>query len=68
MDAGIKRAEKGSAKDFGAIAHKLSDIFDFGITHVELKFNPAQSIKIPPKPKSNQNVLWSFMMRIYLLG
>ena len=54
VDAGIKRAEKGSAKDFGAIAHKLSDIFDFGITHLELKFNPAQSIKIPPKPKSNQ--------------
>ena len=23
VDAGIKRAEKGSAKDFGAIAHKL---------------------------------------------
>lgn len=54
VDAGIKRAEKGSAKDFGAIAHKLSDIFDFGITHFELKFNPVQSIKIPPKPKSNQ--------------
>ena len=51
VDAGIKRAEKGSAKDFGAIAHKLSDIFDFGITHFELKFNPVQSIKIPPKPK-----------------
>lgn len=54
VDAGIKRAEKGSAKDFGAIAHKLSDIFDFGITHFELKYNPVQSIKIPPKPKSNQ--------------
>ena len=52
--SGIKRAEKGFAKDFGAIAHKLSDIFDFGITHFELKHNPAQSIKIPPKPKSNQ--------------
>ena len=54
VDAGNKRAKKGSAKDFGAIAHKLSDIFDFGITHFELKHNPAQSIKIPPKPKSNQ--------------
>lgn len=54
VDSGIKRAEKGCAKDFGAIAHKLSDIFDFGITHFELKHNPAQSIKIPPKPKSNQ--------------
>ena len=54
VDSGIKRAEKGCAKDFGAIAHKLSDIFDFGITHFELKHNPAQSIKISPKPKSNQ--------------
>ncbi|HEN0160609.1 TPA: site-specific integrase [Streptococcus agalactiae] len=54
VDSGIKRAEKGCAKDFGAIAHKLSDIFDFGITHFELKHNPAQSIKIPPKSKSNQ--------------
>ena len=54
VDAGNKRAKKGSAKDFGAIAHKLREIFDFGITHFELKYNPAQSIKIPPKPKSNQ--------------
>ena len=54
VESGVKRAEKGCAKDFGAIAHKLSDIFDFGITHFELKHNPAQSIKIPPKPKSNQ--------------
>ncbi len=57
VDSGIKRAEKGCAKDFGAIAHKLSDIFDFGITHFELKHNPAQSIKIPPKPKSNQKCI-----------
>ena len=54
VESGVKRAEKGCAKDFGAIAHKLSDIFDFGITHFELKHNPAQSIKISPKPKSNQ--------------
>ena len=54
VDAGNKRAKKGSAKDFGAIAHKLREIFDFGITHFELKYNPAQSIKIPPKPKINQ--------------
>lgn len=54
VDAGNKRAKKGSAKDFGAIAHKLREIFDFGITHFELKYNPVQSIKIPPKPKSNQ--------------
>ena len=54
VDAGNKRAKKGRAKDFGAIAHKLREIFDFGITHFELKYNPVQSIKIPPKPKSNQ--------------
>ena len=54
VDAGNKRANKGSAKDFGAIAHKLREIFNFGITHFELKYNPVQSIKIPPKPKSNQ--------------
>lgn len=54
VDAGNKRAKKGSSKDFGAIAHKLREIFDFGITHFELKYNPVQSIKIPPKPKSNQ--------------
>jgi len=33
---------------------KLREIFNFGITHFELKYNPVQSIKIPPKPKSNQ--------------
>lgn len=54
VDAGNKRAKKGSAKDFGAIAHKLREIFDFGMTHFELKYNPVKSIKIPPKPKSNQ--------------
>lgn len=54
VDAGNKRAKKGSAKDFGAIAHKLREIFNFGITHFELKYNPVQSIKIPPKSKSNQ--------------
>lgn len=54
VDVGNKRAKKGSSKDFGAIAHKLREIFDFGITHFELKYNPVQSIKIPPKPKSNQ--------------
>ncbi len=53
VESGL-RAKKGCSKDFGAIAHKLSDIFDFGITHFELKSNPAQSIKIPPKPKINQ--------------
>ncbi|HFI0555658.1 TPA: tyrosine-type recombinase/integrase [Streptococcus suis] len=51
-ESGSKRAPKGSAKDFGAIIHKLSDIFDFGITNFGLEKNPAQTIQIPPKPKS----------------
>lgn len=53
-DSGVKRAPKGSARDFGAIAHKVSDIFDFGITNCGLTTNPAKAIKIPPKPKSNK--------------
>ena len=51
IESGKKRAEKGSAKDFGAVTHKLSDIFDFGITHFGLTKNPVKTIKIPPKPK-----------------
>ncbi|WP_029172262.1 tyrosine-type recombinase/integrase [Streptococcus suis] len=54
VEAGVKRAEKGSAKDFGAVAHKLSDIFDFGMTNFGLTRNPAKTIVIPPKPKSNR--------------
>lgn len=54
VESGVTRAEKGSAKDFGAVAHKLSDIFDFGITNFGLTRNPAQTIIIPPKPKSNK--------------
>lgn len=54
VDSGVKRAKKGSAKDFGAIAHKVSDIFDFGITNCGLANNPAKAIKIPPKPKANE--------------
>ena len=54
VDSGVKRAKKGSAKDFGAMAHKVSDIFDFGITNFGLTTNPAKSIKIPPKPKANK--------------
>ena len=54
VDSGVKRANKGSAKDFGAIAHKVSDIFDFGITNCGLDNNPAKAIKIPPKPKANK--------------
>lgn len=54
IDSGAKRASKGNAKDFGAIANKVSDIFDFGITHFGLTTNPAKSVKIPPKPKANK--------------
>ncbi len=54
VDSGVKRAKKGRAKDFGAIAHKVSDIFDFGITNCGLANNPAKAIKIPPKPKANK--------------
>lgn len=54
VDSGVKRAQKGSAKDFGAMAHKVSDIFDFGITNCGLTTNPAKTIKIPPKPKANK--------------
>lgn len=54
VDSGVKRAKKGSAKDFGAMAHKVSDIFDFGITNCGLTNNPAKAIKIPPKPKANK--------------
>ncbi|MCE2078845.1 tyrosine-type recombinase/integrase [Streptococcus thermophilus] len=53
-ESGVLRADKGNAKDFGAIAHKLSDIFDYGITNAGLTQNPAKSIKIPPKPKSHR--------------
>ena len=49
-----KLNKKGNAQDFGAMAHKLSDIFDFGITHCNLEKNPVSSIKIPPKPKRNK--------------
>lgn len=52
VESGVKRAPKGSAKDFGAMAHKMSDIFDFGITNCGLKNNPTKTIKIPPKPKA----------------
>ena len=54
IESGVKRAKKGSAKDFGAVAHKLSDIFDFGITNYGLSKNPASTVKIPPKPKANK--------------
>ncbi|HEM4071552.1 TPA: site-specific integrase [Streptococcus suis] len=54
VESGVKRAEKGSAKDFGAVTHKLSDIFDFGITNYGLSKNPVSTVKIPPKPKANK--------------
>lgn len=36
------------------MTHKVSDIFDFGITNYGLATNPAKTIKIPPKPKANK--------------
>lgn len=52
VESGVKKSKKGCAKDFGAVLHKLSDIFDFGITNFELGHNPANTVKVPPKPKS----------------
>lgn len=54
VESGALRTKKGSAKDFGAMVHKLSDIFDYGITNVGLIHSPASSVKIPPKPKSSK--------------
>lgn len=36
------------------MVHKISDIFDFGITNCGLTFNPTRAIKIPSKPKANK--------------
>lgn len=46
-----KEDKKGKSQDFGAIFHKLSDIFDYGITNFGLTKNPTSTIKVPPKPK-----------------
>lgn len=54
VESGAKKSKKGHAKDFGAVVYKLSDIFDYGITNFELANNPARTVKIPPKPKANQ--------------
>lgn len=54
VESGVKRANKGSAKNFGAITHKLKDIFDYGITNYGLTTNPVNTIKIPPKPKASK--------------
>lgn len=54
VESGAKKSRKGSAKDFGAVVYKLSDIFDFGITNFDLTNNPARTVKIPPKPKSTK--------------
>ncbi|WP_438836732.1 tyrosine-type recombinase/integrase [Streptococcus pluranimalium] len=54
VESGAKKSQKGSAKDFGAVIYKLSDIFDFGITNFDLTNNPARTVKIPPKPKSTK--------------
>lgn len=49
IKSGARKSKKGSAKDYGAVLHKLSDILDFGITHYGLTTNPAKSVKIPPQ-------------------
>ena len=49
-----RSAKNGKTQEFGAIMHKLSDIFDYGITNFNLKTNPASVVKIPPKPKRNK--------------
>lgn len=54
IESGVKKSKKGESKEFGAVIHKLKDIFDFGITNFELSRNPAQTIKIPPKPQSSK--------------
>lgn len=54
VESGVKRADKGSAKDFGAVIHKLKDIFDYGITSYGLTTNPVNTVKIPPKPKASK--------------
>lgn len=43
--------KKGKSQEFGAIFHKFSDIFDYGITNFGLKNNPTSTIKVPPRPK-----------------
>ena len=48
-DSGNKKSPKGSTQDFGAVVHKLSDIFDFAVTNFGLASNPAKSIKIPSR-------------------
>jgi phage integrase family protein len=52
VKSGVLRATKGNAKDFGAVTHKVKDIFDYEITNAGLTMNPASSIKIPPKSKA----------------
>lgn len=69
VESGVKRAKKGSAKDFGAVTHKLKDIFDFGIVHYGLNNNPVSNVLIPPKPKAEKEkimVLHDEEMKIWL--
>lgn len=54
VESGAKKSKKGHTKEFGAVIYKLSDIFDYGITNFELSYNPARTIKIPPKPKPSK--------------
>lgn len=63
VESGVKYAKKGSAKDFGAITHKLKDIFGFGIVHCGLEINPVINVSIPPKPKAGQKKSWYYMMK-----
>ena len=53
VESGVRRSIKGHAKDFGAVAHKLDDIFDYGMINFGLTKNPVKGIKIPPKPKTS---------------
>lgn len=69
VESGAKKSKKGCTKEFGAVLHKLSDIFNFGITNFGLSHNPASTVKLPPKPKSSQQrimVLHDKELKIWL--
>ena len=54
VDSGVKRAKRQSLKTFGAMAHKVSDIFDFGITNCGLTTNPAKQSRFHQSLKANK--------------
>ncbi len=60
VESGVRRSKKGEAKDFGAIAHKLSDIFDFGMTNFGLQHNPAKNILFHPSQNLTRKGLWCY--------